>query len=149
MFRKDAHRQKKLNNGFFHNQSENSSVAQDQKSSKRSPPRLGKHTSARKTFKIYIGKKRVSKIVFVIFQENLFYSKSHSAEKTESGQLCLQSAVIFCWKTRQDFHVCKEVCEKSYNHEKVLREDTLAFPYFSIRKIFLLNARLETTYPCF
>ena len=44
-FRKDALRRKKLKIGILHNHSENSSVAQDQKSTKRSPSRLGKHIS--------------------------------------------------------------------------------------------------------
>ena len=131
---------------FFHNHSDNSSVAQNQKT-KRSPSRLGKHIFYRKPQKRKSAKKYVSKMAFGKNPINFWTLEvAQCRKKTKSDQLCLQNAVVSAENRNYVSKIVKNV-EKS---RKKLKSGTLwSSPTFPTKKLFWLSARLEPTYPCF
>ena len=153
MFRKNAKRRKKLKRGIFHNHSVNSSVVQDQKTTKRSPQDSGNIFLLQKPRKSQIAKTMSRKLFlekfFKIISLNSL-SRIMPKKKTKNGQLCLQNVVVSATKRRAEYIFAKKSLEKkSHSPKKSSKVGPFGLPLLFQHKTFWLSARLEPAYPCF
>ena len=122
----------------------NSSVPQDQNTTKRSPSRFGNRISFTENLKNLNITKNCFRIFWNSFSKQLSQlDKSHSAEKTKSCQLRLQNDVVSAEKRRKELMFAKK-WKKSHRPAKLLKCVPLVFPYFYNMKVLLVD-----TYPLF
>ena len=153
MFWKNSKRRKKLKRGIYHNHSLNSSVVQDQKTTKRSPQDSGNIFLLQKPRKSQIAKTMSRKL----FLEKFFKIISLNSlsrimpKKNKKWPAVLAKRCGFCYKTKGGIYFCqKKVFEKNrIVLKKSSKGGPFGLPLLLQHKTFWLSARLEPAYPCF